>query len=240
MIKNTFKIFVDFDGTISAEDVGDAIFREFGNLKTVNKIIDDLLADRISSKSCWEKLCQTTGTVDKSKLDNLIDRINIDDTFSDFVKYCKEHSNGLIVLSDGFDYYIEKIFEKYSLQGIKYYANKLNVTADGVLVPEFPYYDSNCVSSANCKRNHVINHSSDEDITVYIGDGNSDKDAAQYCDFIFAKSNLLKYCEVNRITYFPYNNFLDVIKRLDDLKSKKRIKKRHQALIKRKQAYIQE
>ena len=47
-------------------------------------------------------------------------------------------------------------------------------------------------TSANCKKNHIINHSSDDDITIYIGDGNSDKDAAQYCDFIFAKNDLLK------------------------------------------------
>ena len=66
----------------------------------------------------------------------------------------------------------------------------------------------------------------------------SDNDAIQYVDFIFAKNDLLKYCEVNRITYFPFNNFDDVISRLDELSAKKRLKKRHQAELKRREAFM--
>ncbi|NNG25993.1 MAG: 2-hydroxy-3-keto-5-methylthiopentenyl-1-phosphate phosphatase, partial [Ignavibacteriaceae bacterium] len=84
---------------------------------------------------------------------------------------------------------------------------------------------------------HIINHSGDDDFTVFIGDGNSDKDTIQYCDFIFAKDGLLKFCEKERITYFPFKNFNDVIKRLNQLKSKKRLKKRHRAELKRREAY---
>jgi 2-hydroxy-3-keto-5-methylthiopentenyl-1-phosphate phosphatase len=107
-------------------------------------------------------------------------------------------------------------------------------------LPEFPYLDASCPSSANCKRNHIITHSSDEDYTVFIGDGNSDKFVAEYCDFIFAKDDLLKYCERERITYFPFNNFHDVVVRMEQLASKKRLKKRHQAELKRRAVYIAE
>jgi 2-hydroxy-3-keto-5-methylthiopentenyl-1-phosphate phosphatase len=73
---------------------------------------------------------------------------------------------------------------------------------------------------------------------VFIGDGNSDNDAIQYVDFIFAKDDLLKFCEVQRITYFPFKDFNDVIVRLNELVSKKRLKKRHQAELKRREAFM--
>ncbi|MCK5085877.1 MAG: 2-hydroxy-3-keto-5-methylthiopentenyl-1-phosphate phosphatase, partial [Melioribacteraceae bacterium] len=107
------------------------------------------------------------------------------------------------------------------------------------LIPQFPYTDEECKICANCKRNHILNNSSDDDFTIYIGDGLSDTCPAQFVDFIFAKRSLLKFCEKNRISYFPYNNFYDIKNRLDELMKKKRIKKRHQAELKRREVYIQ-
>ena len=46
MIKPRLKVFVDFDGTITLEDVGEAIFRKFGDDEKVNQIIEDLLRDK--------------------------------------------------------------------------------------------------------------------------------------------------------------------------------------------------
>ena len=62
----------------------------------------------------------------------------------------------------------------------------------------------NANKCANCKRNHILNSSSDDDITIYIGDGWSDTCAAEHCDFIFAKKSLLKYCEAKWISILPF------------------------------------
>ena len=43
MKKRTLKVFVDFDGTITLEDIGEAIFRKFGSAEKTNRIVDDLL-----------------------------------------------------------------------------------------------------------------------------------------------------------------------------------------------------
>ncbi len=240
MTDKVFKIFVDFDGTISKLDVGDSIFRQFGDKEKVDGIISKLLNDEISAKQCWLSLCETAEKIDKNKLDEFISTMEIDETFSELIKYCNQNDIELFILSDGFDYYINKIFEKEKLQGFKVYSNKLNIGDDGKLIPTFPYLDSQWTTSANCKRNHIINHSSDNDFTVFIGDGNSDKHTAQFCDFIFAKDDLLKFCETERITYFPFQNFNDVIVKLEQLRSRKRLKKRHQAELKRKELYKME
>ena len=236
----SFKIFMDFDRTISTIDVGDELFRKFGNKKFTNKIISDLLDDKISSRDCWTQLCENAGSVDKNKWDEFIDNVKIEPSFHLFVRYCNEHSFDLFILSDGFDYYIEKILDHQKINHLKFFSNNLSITPDGFLIPSFPYFDSDCRSSANCKRRHIIDNSGENDYTVFIGDGNSDKDPIEYVDFIFAKEDLLKHCEKQRITYYPFKDFNDVILRLNELNSKKKLKKRHQAVLKRREAYLME
>lgn len=235
-----FKIFVDFDGTISKVDVSDSIFRKFAERKKIDEVISKLLNDEISAKQSWLSLCEIAGNINKDEFDKFISSIEIDKTFHEFIDYCKINNFELFILSDGFDYYINKILQKESINGLTIYSNKLTINSFGKLIPEFPYHDESCTSSANCKRNHIINHSSDEDYTVFIGDGNSDKFTAEFCDFIFAKDDLLKYCERERITYFPYKDFNDVVARIKQLASKKRLKKRHQAELKRREIYMTE
>ncbi len=240
MIDRVFKIFVDFDGTITKEDTGDAVFSKFGHNETVQKVIDELLNDRISARDCWLRLCESVDYIDKNELDNFILKIEIDKTFHSFVDYCDKHKIKLLILSDGFDYYINLILKRENLNHLRVYSNKLMINEKNKLIPYFPFYDSGCTTSANCKRNHIINNSSDDEYTVFIGDGNSDKYTVHFCDFIFAKDDLLKYCERERISYFPFKNFNDVIERMDTLLQKKRLKKRHQAELKRQNLYIQE
>ncbi len=237
MINRTIKVFADFDGTITSEDVGEAIFKRFGRTERVNRIIEDLLSDKISSRQCWDELCSSVDIVSKNELDEFVDKIELDPAFKEFVKFCSVNQLELIILSDGFDYYIDRLFNKSGLTGLEYYSNKLFVDENGTLKAEYPYYDSDSPTSANCKKNHIINNSSDNDYTIYIGDGNSDKEAAQFCDFIFAKNGLLKFCSTEKISFYPFKNFSDVQNKLTELLSKKNLRKRHQAELKRKHAY---
>lgn len=238
-MKKEFKIFIDFDGTITTTDVGENIFLKFGEPEKVKSIIEYLLSGIISSRECWLSLCEAVPYINKDELNNFIDEVKIDPTFNSFINFCDISEIAHYILSDGFDYYIEKILKKESLDKIKYYSNRLEII-DNRLIPSFPHHDIDFPSSANCKRNHIINNSGDEEYTVFIGDGNSDKYTVHYCDFIFAKDDLLRYCEKERISYFPFKNFDDVQKIMTKLLSKKRLKKRHQAELKRREAYIRE
>ncbi len=238
MSEKEFKIFIDFDGTITKVDVGSAIFEKFGEPAAVADVIEKYLNDIVTAKECWLLLCNSVKDLNREEFDKYIESFEIDPTFHDFIEYCRKNKFEHYVLSDGFDYYINKIFKREKLDGLKFYSNQLLIDGNNKLTPLFPYLDEESKSSANCKHNHIINHSSDEEFTVYIGDGVSDKETAEFCDFIFAKDDLLKFCEKERITYFPYKDFQDVIKRLEGLRTKKRLKKRHRASLKRREVYL--
>jgi 2,3-diketo-5-methylthio-1-phosphopentane phosphatase len=239
-MNKSFKIFTDFDGTVAKKNVGELLFRTFDRHNLAGKIIQDFNDGKITSRQCWTQLCDCLDSVNIDELESFILKMEIDPGFHKFVNYCNEHDFILMILSDGFDYYIEKILLRENLGSIKFYSNSLTITTDGRLVPSFPYFDESCLYSANCKRNHILENSGENDFTVFIGDGNSDRDTIEYADFIFAKDDLLKYCEKQRITYFPFNNFYDVLKKLDELNSKRKLKKKHQAFLKRREAYLAE
>jgi len=226
---NTFKIFVDFDGTITKTDVGEHLFLEFGDAEKCKLIVQDWIDKKITSKDTWQLMCKTIENPDIEKMNSFLDTIEVDESFFPFVKNFRDAGSEINILSDGLDYYIAHIVKKKFTEDVSIYSNNLEFI-DNKMIPNFPYGDEECKLCANCKRNHILNLSSDDDFTVYIGDGYSD---------IFAKNSLLKYCEINRITYFPYNDFDDVSKKLNELGSKKRLKKRHQATLKRKEVYSQ-
>lgn len=235
----SFKIFIDFDGTITVRDVGEEIFLQFGNPQRAKEIVRDWIDEKINSIKTWELLCKTVQNLDINKFNSFIDSMCISSTFKTFIDYCSLNDFQVWVLSDGLDYYINRILSREFMNNLIVYSNKLTFGANNELVPSFPFTDEECKFCANCKRNHILEHSSDDDFSVYIGDGYSDKCPAQFCDFIFAKNSLLKYCEKNRIMYFPFNDFNDIMKKLDELKNKKRLRKRHQAVLKRREIYMQ-
>lgn len=234
-----FKIYVDFDGTVITQDMGELLVNMFGDPVEVEKIIKRWIDKEITSPESWILMLATIKAIEEKELDKLISTVNLDPEFLNFVNYCGANGFEMRILSDGLDLYINKILERENLLNIERYSNKAVIGADKKIAVVFPHGDSECKQCGNCKRNHIINSSSDEDFTVYIGDGYSDTCPAQYCDFIFAKRSLLKFCERERISYSPFNDFSDVIKKLDEYKGKKNLKKRHQAHLKRKALYIQ-
>lgn len=234
---NSLKIFIDFDGTITTKDVGEEFFLKFGDPIEADNIIKRWLNGDLNSTEMWGELCDTIKNFNMSEYEKFLETIELDEAFHEFIEFCDEHNLEYTIVSDGFDFYIDRILERENLGHIKRYTNKLKLDNDGNLIPSFPHTDAECSKCANCKRNKVISNSGDEEFTLYIGDGWSDTCPVQHCDYILAKGSLLKFCEKNRISYFPYNNFHNVIRRLNELVKKRKLKKRHQAVLKRKEVY---
>jgi 2-hydroxy-3-keto-5-methylthiopentenyl-1-phosphate phosphatase len=238
MNEKIFKIFIDFDGTITSIDIGEWFTDTFGDPQKNKEIIKLWVDNKITSPESWFLMFEHL-RFDEKRFTQFVDMVEIDPTFRGFIDFCNHNKFEIRVLSDGFDLYINRILARERLNNLEVYCNKARVTSENKVIPEFPYGDEECKYCGNCKRNHILSNSSDNDYVIYIGDGFSDKCPIQYCDFIFAKNSLLKYCEVNRITYFPFKNFDDVKIKLDELYKRKRLKKKFQAVVKRNEVFSQ-
>lgn len=235
------KIFIDFDGTITTRDVGDAMFISFGG-DICREYIRKYRAGDLTAEECFNLECRSCNGISKTDLDLFLDSQSIDSTFIDFHRYCKEQEIPHFILSDGMDYYIKRILENNGIADIPFFTNHLEVISLGyergiLLEPSFPFLDENCDRCACCKRNHMLAQTADDDIIVYIGEGFSDRCPVRYADIVFAKDELLTYCQQENISYFEYRTFSDVKARLQMLVSKKQSKKNY-GLHKRRQAQL--
>ncbi len=237
-VTRRYKVFLDFDGTITNIDVGEELFVRFTDREKAYAIVKRWLNGEITSIQTWEMLCIMLDNINIELINEFIDSVEIDFYLQSFLSFCKQNEIDIFVLSDGFDYYINRILKKYQLQYLPTFSNIAKFEGNSCK-PQFPFRDENCQKCANCKRNHIINNSGDEDYTIYVGDGFSDVCPVEFCDYVFAKKTLLRYCETYRISYFPYKNFNDVQRKLEELVNKKNLKKRHQAFLKRKEVYEQ-
>jgi 2-hydroxy-3-keto-5-methylthiopentenyl-1-phosphate phosphatase len=234
-------IFIDFDGTITTQDVGDAMFETFGGRKCLD-FIGEYRDGDISAVECFRRECaECTGT-DKNALDTFLDSQKIDSTFSEFLEFCSTNKFQYFVLSDGMDYYIDRILSRHQITGVSYFSNHLDLVpmnGDSKIMfqPSFPFTDETCDRCACCKRNKMLTLSADEDVIIYIGEGYSDRCPVRYADIVFAKDELLNYCRRENISYFEYRTFADVMTRLKSMAENKQTKK-HFGLKKHRQAQL--
>lgn len=242
MIKHNIKIFSDFDGTATKMDVGNLIFRTFSG-DGIIPLIKSWKNYEISSRQLLTEECRMINMNSIEELYSLIDRQELDDYFIDFCKICDDNDIQLFIVSDGLDVYINRILNRYELNYIPFYSNKFNYSTDEngkiKFLPEFPYTDSECDKCGNCKRNHVLYNSEEDDLIIYIGDGSSDRCPVDCADIIFAKRELASYCRSKKIPFIEFSNFNDINNKLNEFLNRKRIKKRRQAELKRKEIFMQ-
>lgn len=214
-------VFIDFDGTITRGDVGDALFERFGGEDSV-RAVDAYRRGELGAAECFIAECSACGEVSRAGLEQFLREQEIDPTFPEFIAFCRERDLRVTVLSDGMDAYIAPILERHGLGDLDLFSNvmRLEPAPDAGrvrFVPEFPWRDEVCDRCACCKRNHMLTLTSDDDPIVYIGEGYSDRCPVQYADVVFAKDELLRHCEMNSISFYPYGSFGDVRERLEKI-----------------------
>ena len=238
------KIFVDFDGTITTHDVGNALFREFGGV-ACDAFIAEYHAEKISAQECFRREAAAAGSILPANLNALLDRQTIDPGFRNFGDFCKLRGIEPHIVSDGLDYYIDRVLRAHGIQDVSYVANVLSLESAGAdgrssLSVSFPHSDGVCDRCACCKRNFMLMHSGDDDIIVFIGEGYSDRCPVQYADIVFAKEDLQTFCQRENISYYLYASFDDVTDRLTELLARRQLRKRRRAELKRKEAFQRE
>lgn len=238
----SLNVFVDFDGTITRQDVGNAFFREFGG-DICAQHVAAYKAGEISAKELFRREVSAIGVLDESRAETFLRGQRIDESFKGFVDFCRARGIGLHIVSDGLDYYIARILSYNGIGDVSFFANRLDVVRENGmarLAIGFPHDDAECTRCACCKRNIMMTLSGDDDIIAYVGEGYSDRCPAQYADIVFAKDELQKFCQESNISYLLYSSFDDVVQRLEGLLARKKLRPRREATMKRRDLFIAE
>lgn len=188
------QFFCDFDGTITKEDTLNKFLRVYANADWL-EIEKKWLDGKIGSKQCIEEQMQMFPYMKESTLSDFIDSIEIDETFPDFLDYIKSENIDFTIVSDGFDFFIERILAKNNIKNVKIFSNKLEFE-NGIFKTFFPHFNEYCErKSGVCKCNVINSNRIVTNRVLYAGDGMSDYCASKLADVLFAKGSLLEYCK---------------------------------------------
>jgi len=155
------------------------------------------------------------------QLNEFIDTLELDEGFLPLLDFCAESDIKIHVVSDGFDYYIRRMLEKavvkpQQLKRISVWANRLTAAGGNLWRTEFPFFEQVCGDGcATCKPAVMRRQNPYAAPSVFIGDGLSDRYAAQAANIVFAKSKLKDFCRQNRIPLTEYANLRQVAESLD-------------------------
>ncbi len=208
-------VFCDFDGTISIVDATDYILSRFAYPEW-EVIEEEWKRGLIGSAECMQRQVALIH-VTRQKLDMALDEIKIDLGFADFNDFCWEHGIPVTVISDGVDYFIQRILARHNLEYLPVIANNLTISGNNGHTEyrlSSPYSDASCASASGvCKCRAV----SSPDMRIYIGDGRSDFCVSDKPDLLFAKGKLAEYCSNQGIPFIAYEQFSDITQILKNL-----------------------
>jgi 2,3-diketo-5-methylthio-1-phosphopentane phosphatase len=207
-------VLCDFDGTVSTTDVGNRMFARFAadGWETVVQRWKD---GEIGSRECLEAECALARATPEQVKEFALTR-EIDPHFEPFERFCRDRGIDVVILSDGLDFYIELLLEKYGLERLSCFANHLEFRGDR-LIPGFPYFELGCLECGNCKGYHVRKHRQEGRTVIYIGDGFSDRCGVREADHVFAKDDLRRYCREHGIAHYSFDDFDDVLREVKKL-----------------------
>src|SRR5437667_5825953 len=148
-------LFLDFDGTITRRDVVDAILELFADPGWLT-LETEWRAGRMGSRDCLQAQMALV-RASCQQLDSLLDEIEIDEGLSPLLQLCADHDIPTHIISDGFDYCINRILSRANkrmhslLRGARICASRLEVRGHPWRTG-FPFFNQTCAHGcATCK-----------------------------------------------------------------------------------------
>ena len=238
------RVFVRFDGVVTCGFAEEVVLHRFGGDEAAAMSYREL-QEGSGVRERVRTAVENMGRFSILEANALIDETTVDGTFPPFVEFCRKNGYSLHLVSDGWDYAVERILRRVRVAGIPVFANMLmlkNESPNGSVTAgiRFPFDDAECNRCTCCKRNILLAASGDNDIVCYVGGSPGDECPARYADVVFAQHGLQTYCQRENITHFLYKTFRDVQDRLQTMASRRALRARRRARMERRSAYLQE
>ncbi len=200
----------DFDGTISKKDVSYTLLEKFTN-GDWSDIDSEYIKGNIGSKEAFSRILQKINATKSELLDYIEEVSSVDPHFGDFYSYLKNRGIELVIASDGFKMYIDKLMGNIGLSEIPVYANDIVENGEGNLTAIFPHHNEECGRCGTCKTNLIKSLLKKHDYVIFIGDGYSDSCASPHPHTLFATGFLFTHAAKEKIPCTYFEGFDDIL-----------------------------
>jgi 2-hydroxy-3-keto-5-methylthiopentenyl-1-phosphate phosphatase len=202
---------VDFDGTVTESDLLDTIARDFGDREVYAEVDQGLDHGRLTLREVITREFEPVRTPLEQVVEWELENVRVRPGFREFVQLAHDRGWRVVIVSSGFHELIEPILAREGVE-VELHANRVEPRPDGWRVQWV--YDATCDSCGeSCKRSIVQELAGDGEL-VYVGDGYSDRCAAEASDRVFATRQLADYLDEQGVQYERFDDFHDVARGL--------------------------
>jgi 2-hydroxy-3-keto-5-methylthiopentenyl-1-phosphate phosphatase len=196
---------MDFDGTISVDEVSVALLQRFAEGDWVGPFLLHV-AGEITLPELMRRQFALIRRPKEELVQFVQDTTEIRRGFEQFVRFCHEQGVPLGICSAGMDLYVEAALAMLDIPPVAVVAvGKTEFARDGIHV-HFPEGRE----GLDFKATAVRAKQQEGYQVVYVGDGISDFGAAKVADFVFARTSLLEKCQEYGVPHHVFEDFGDV------------------------------
>ncbi len=209
-------IVCDFDGTITRRDTLHVIVERYGMPGVWDAIEPRLRSGEVTLEQAMEEqFAGVRATPDEIRR-LVAERAELRAGFHELVDWSRARGRRLVVLSSGFRSVIEDVLGRVGLGHLPVEAHDARFAAEGSTILWSERGGEECDRCGRrCKRHDLEHHRRAGEAVVYVGDGVSDRCAAQDADLVFARDGLAEFLDGLGIPFRPFEDFHDVRVDLD-------------------------
>lgn len=202
----------DFDGTITRDDVFDAVFSRYADPDwwKVHKKYHDR---EMTLKEAYTRMARYFRGTLPELLDFLDRRARLRRGFRQLLGLLREKRIPVIIASNGFDIYLDYLLRRWKIarSRIEVHCHHAEIV-DRNFIPTFAEHPG--LRHPHCligKAEIVEELQTAGHQVCFFGNGYSDTAAAGVADVVFARTILADYCRREGIKYFPFEDFFEAI-----------------------------
>jgi 2-hydroxy-3-keto-5-methylthiopentenyl-1-phosphate phosphatase len=198
-------VFLDFDGTLTVADTGVHLLERLAADRPWAELDDLYASGAIGSRECLEREWELLPH-DEELLREAARQVPLDPAAEALIDDLRAAGAEVVVVSDGFGFYAEEVCARL---GVPLLTNAVDWGTSSL---QFPNLDRCCPCSScgTCKQAPIKDASRRGRLTVFVGDGISDRKAALLADVLFAKGRLAEWCEFGGVDHVRFDSLAEV------------------------------
>lgn len=197
-------LFLDFDGTITAEDTLDGCMR-----RTIDPVVYDVKHNEMLSGKITlsQAIHMAFGMIPSSRFSEMMEYVRgvpIRKGFDDLLAAMKEQGTPVVVVSGGLKPYVEEKLAPYRDRLLDIHSVELDLSDRYMrLVSEYE-------ECGDLLQKTLVMSRYDYKTAICVGDSHSDVRMAKASQLVFARDLLAKLLEKQGVHYIPWSDFYEV------------------------------
>lgn len=204
-----FRLFLDFDGTLVEPNVAILLVERFADdgVRIAHEVDLQLHRGELTLRQAWERQAALLPWDKVAAMTEYVVReIPLRAGARELLDLLTRHRVPTVVVSGGLDFYIRAILAREHLD-FPFLSDEALRNPDGHLRVVHTHGHPECRLCGICKAQIIRSPLPVAARTIFVGDGSTDRFAAEVADIVFARHRLLTYCQKQGILCFPFESF---------------------------------